>query len=505
LKTDNLIHKLFIPFFLILITVGFISISGLYYSHQSHIFHIALDNFEKISSRFDKKFENDINSYATLIKLLSKDKEAIKIFKTDNREALYQYYKETYQSLNKTHNISHFYFHKKNKINFLRIHNPKKHSDLINRSTLNQSIKTSGLGKGIEFGIFHNLTLRVVYPWFVNNEIIGYIELGKEIDYFIPELAKIENSEVIFTITKDLISKENYENWLKHSKTNIHFEELKNYYIIDSSIGNINLELKKILNSDKNIHNKYIDYGNSIFHVHSTAFNDISGEEIGKLYIFSDLTEEYSFLFTLLYQLCILIFVLFLISAVIYYRIIRKSSLLIDKRHNHMVDLSNTDALTQLYNKRFYDNNIPLLIQKAIKDKKHVSFLIIDIDFFKNYNDYYGHKKGDFVIQKVANEIRKSFQRKEDYCFRIGGEEFAVFIELDDDSIGLKRANVMKENIQKLQIEHLKNQPCNVITVSVGLHTMLASEIENYDFLFNQADKALYLSKNSGRNQVSEI
>ncbi|WP_024953832.1 sensor domain-containing diguanylate cyclase [Sulfurospirillum arcachonense] len=500
IKRNTLVNKLIPPLFLYLILLAVISIGSLYYIQKKHAFNIAENTFLKTTKLLDKKFKSDIKTYKTFIKLISKDKQAIELFQSNNREGLYNYYKKTFEEFNKQYKISHFYFHKTSKINFLRMHYPQKHSDLIERFTLNASIKNRGLGKGIEFGIFHNLTLRVVYPWFVNNKIIGYIELGKEIDYLTPELAKLTHSEIVFTINKKNISKENYQKWLDNSKKNVKFKELKNYYIIDSSIHNYSKKLKVLLNNQENIHHASLDNFSAHYHINSKPFLDAHGKEIGKIYILCDMSDEFKFLLQLIFKITFIIILLFAFLAIYYLKIVRKEATIIEKTQTNMFSLAMTDSLTSLYNKRHFDSSLPLKIQKAQSNDNYISFIIADIDNFKKYNDNYGHKKGDDVLKRVAHQIKYSFKRSNDLCHRIGGEEFAIIVESDNKNFGYKMAEKMRKNVEKLKIEHLYNEQYNKVTISIGIFTINSKDIVDYDNLFINADKALYQAKKSGRN-----
>lgn len=499
---NKLVKKLIIPLFVCLVILAVISIGSVYYIQKTHTEEVTKESFIKTVEIFDEKFKSDIQTYATFIKLISKDKKAIELFTTNNRDGLYKYYEKTFENLKNNYNISHFYFHKNTKVNFLRVHNPNKHSDTIKRFTLNKAIKTKGLGTGIEFGIFHNLTLRVVYPWFVEDKIIGYMELGKEIDYFTPELAKLAHSEVIFTINKELISKNNYQKWLSKSKNNTKFEELSNYYIIDSSLTKHSKDLKKFLDNDKDLKNISVDNYMKHYHVNCKPFLNVNGEEIGKMYILNDMSTEFSFLSSLVFKISFIVILLFIFLAIYYFRLVKKEASIIDEKETDMRSLAITDSLTSLYNKRHFDNSLPVSIRKAQDNDNYISFIIADIDNFKNYNDNYGHKMGDDVLKEVAHQIKSSFKRSNDICYRIGGEEFAVIIESDKKNFGYKMAEKMRINVEKMNIEHFYNENYNKITISIGVFTINSKDISDYNSLFINADKAMYKAKENGRNRT---
>ncbi len=498
----RLMKKLFLPISIFLVTTAIISIFSFYMYQSQEYKELASDSFIKTSKEFDKKFITDTKIYKEFIKLISKDSTAINLFKADDKEGLYNYYKPIFNRWKKKFNISHFYFHRTNKINFLRVHNYKKSDDFINRVTLNNSIKNKELGAGIEFGINHNLTLRVVYPWYYKNEIIGYIELGKEIDYFTPELSKLQNVDVVFTVDKKLIDINSYKDWLSHSKTNINFKELKNHYIIDSSLKNHNKKLLNILDKTENIYNKEFNNSSKFYYISSKDFIGANKNKIGKMYVLVDFTKKHNSLKHLIINITLIIFFLLVLLLIYYYLLIKKEEKHLISKEKIFINLSIKDSLTQLFNRRYFDIYLQNILSDLLYKEKYISLILVDIDNFKKYNDNYGHQKGDEVLKTVANTMKKSLKRLDDKCFRIGGEEFAIIIVSDKKTIGNKLANLIKENIENLKIEHLYNEEYGKVTISIGINTQQISDIEDKKELFAYADKLLYEAKGNGRNKV---
>lgn len=164
--------------------------------------------------------------------------------------------------------------------------------------------------------------------------------------------------------------------------------------------------------------------------------------------------------------------------------------------------LSITDELTQLYNRRYFNTIFPKEIQRAAREKQTVSFLIFDLDCFKQYNDNYGHQKGDDVLKAIGQLLKTQCQRASDAAFRLGGEEFGViFISLTQEE-AWDFANTICQVIADMQIEHLFSSAAKHITASFGLVTLPATPDLNIDDFYKQADEALYQAKGTGRNKV---
>jgi diguanylate cyclase (GGDEF)-like protein len=127
--------------------------------------------------------------------------------------------------------------------------------------------------------------------------------------------------------------------------------------------------------------------------------------------------------------------------------------------------------------------------------------IILDIDFFKQYNDTYGHQEGDFVIKSVANVLKKRTNRAGDFAFRVGGEEFVIITHIEKDKV-LNYANSIKDDIENLKIEHSGNKASKYVTISLGVVCKNAIEINSSEELYKEADDNLYEAKRSGRNCV---
>ncbi len=165
-------------------------------------------------------------------------------------------------------------------------------------------------------------------------------------------------------------------------------------------------------------------------------------------------------------------------------------------------EISITDGLTQIYNRRYFNEIMPKIINSAKRKDEILSFAMMDIDHFKQYNDTYGHQKGDEVLEKFAQCLKENLHRADDYCFRLGGEEFAVVYKSETKEKSLQMANKLKDSIEELKIEHKKNSASKYITASLGLYCEKACNIEDHNELYKLSDKLLYKAKESGRNMV---
>jgi len=164
--------------------------------------------------------------------------------------------------------------------------------------------------------------------------------------------------------------------------------------------------------------------------------------------------------------------------------------------------LSITDTLTSLYNRRFFEEIFPRQINRAKRNKELLTFFALDLDYFKQYNDTYGHQKGDWALVQVAEILKEVFNKSDDYIFRMGGEEFAgIYLDGNIDNIHSLIDDLMNK-IEERQIEHKGNPAEGRLTCSIGVYIKTEDDDLTHQEMYRLADEALYKAKANGRNQV---
>lgn len=164
--------------------------------------------------------------------------------------------------------------------------------------------------------------------------------------------------------------------------------------------------------------------------------------------------------------------------------------------------LMNSDGLTGLSNRRHFDEYLELEWRRAIRDQLQISLLMIDVDYFKSYNDSYGHLEGDEALRKVAGAIRDVCGRPSDLPARYGGEEFALVLPNTTPGGARLLAEKLRQTVAALAIRHNAPEADSRLTVSIGLATITPQAGTTSRQLILDADKGLYVAKNNGRNQV---
>jgi len=161
------------------------------------------------------------------------------------------------------------------------------------------------------------------------------------------------------------------------------------------------------------------------------------------------------------------------------------------------------DQLTKIYNRRFFDGNMKMLIKLLSRTSSKLSLLMLDIDFFKKYNDTYGHDVGDKCLRAIAAAISKCIIREEDFAARYGGEEFVVVLpNTDENGANLIAAKILNK-IRECNITHKSSDIAEYVTVSIGGTTGVVSYLHEESDYIKCADAAMYMSKQNGRNQYT--
>lgn len=182
----------------------------------------------------------------------------------------------------------------------------------------------------------------------------------------------------------------------------------------------------------------------------------------------------------------------------------------VQARTQELEKLSITDSLTKLYNRRYFETILEQEFKRAKREKNSFIFSIFDVDMFKQYNDNYGHIKGDEVLINLSNILLNLTKRANDFAFRIGGEEFCIITSSMSEDEALQFFTKIKESIEDAKMEHAQSTVSSHVTASFGLvivnfknltHTVFD---ERYDIhnIYKQADKLLYEAKNGGRNCI---
>ncbi len=318
MKNQNIGKSIYILLAISIIVLTTLGITSNILAQKTSLQNNADYSIRNYFKQFNSHIEQETLIIKSFLKLVSEQENIHSSFTGLNKEKLFNDTKDIYSNLNKNNDITHFYFIKTNGEVFLRVHDFKRDFDIINRYTFLKAKETASIFSGIEFGVKKNYTLRVVYPWVVDDELIGYIEIGKEIDKVIQTLSEQFGIEVAIAVDKD-----KYKSTLEFVKKRLEtFTQTKSQYIVYSTLPKTQKIVKLFEESHQdtwvNIQDKnYISYISSL--------EDVSNQKLGKTLFLVDITSQYKELKSSIYFYgLVMIIGTFLILLLIYFFVRKK-------------------------------------------------------------------------------------------------------------------------------------------------------------------------------------
>jgi len=313
MNVENLRVKIFIPTALSLVVIFSIIIAAFYYREQLNIERdIKLDS-QIIYQSFGNLLDGEARLMQGSIDCLQKNKNIQNYFLQKNRESLLNSSKPIFNELKRKYKITHLYFHNLDKINFLRVHNYLKFGDLINRFSMVKASETKKSVYGIELGTFGTFVLRVVSPWKIKNKLVGYIELGMEIENLIPILKRLEQVDFIFTIDKKYLKRKKWEEGFGMMGREGSWDSFPSRVVLSKTVKNIPESLHDYISNSgvkyATLKEMSCIIDGKTFQVSFIPLSDASGKVVGDIIILKDFTEKFRTLRQLLFYLLIIIII----------------------------------------------------------------------------------------------------------------------------------------------------------------------------------------------------
>lgn len=613
--------NLYFPLIIIIFMMSLFTVFAIIYIQEDSIHKSKKNTPELFTQYLNEKVDSEASVLTEYITFIQNMDDVTKKFAALDKKGLNDSLKKIFERLNKNVDLTHMYFIKADGRVLLRVHDYEKDNDLIERTTFKKAQESDSVYYGLEFGLKKNYTLRVVKPWYEDGKLIGYLELGKEIDKVIDDLSKFLKTHIYMAVKKDI-----YANAPEFVKKELKQKTQTADYFIAYNTFIVPYQIEPILNNIINLND--IELQNNEYFVSKSILSDVSGKKLGYLVFLSDVTLEHTIMYHSAKLLTIILIVISSFIIIGAYVLIQKrensihlltSKLnkqkdelshsntkfqkLFDLQKNIVImrdkqklvmanqamfdffgfedlnsflkhydsicerfveneeyfykarvpkgsdwaevimnypdnkrivvmldnnmeshafsvsssklddesyvisfsDISNTmiehnklqlkvthDKLTNALNREFFDKNINQIIKGAYPNS--LGIVICDIDYFKNVNDTYGHNRGDIVLKKLVDVIRESI-RQDDYLIRWGGEEFIILMKIDTTKSLKKAVEHIRMQIEKQHFEEVTN-----ITASFG--ATLYEDKEPIMQCIERSDKALYMAKQNGRNQV---
>ena len=499
-KQDSVVRNLLLPLTVIFIVITALVAIILYMTHQKSVEEISIGTISNIQTELDKKIEQEVDLLLTLEKALTSNEQMLIALQQNNREKLLSLYKDYYIQLNARLNITHFYFHQANLINLLRLHQPQRFNDQIERLTALDAKSREKPSWGMELGILGTYTLRVVSPVFYQNEVIGFIELGIEIEDLIKSVIDhhVEHLDWAVTINKSELNPNLWREGMKIMGREDNWDSYRNFVWVSSSLEVIPKQWRMILQSSKPYEaiRNLPDYNNRNWQFSVLPLIDMTGENVGDLIAFIDISELKQQHSSDYWNILLPVIALMLSLLLVLFYSLRKVDERIFSHQEQLFDMAHTDSLTNLPNRQLLNDRLNHAMATINRKRAKIGVIFLDLDNFKNINDSYGHSAGDELLKAVAQRLSKT-TRQEDTVVRQGGDEFVIIIENIDNHMVLSQiANHILEAIDK---------PFKLSQVEVSTSTSIGISVypddgDNAEVILRNADSAMYQAKEKGRN-----
>ncbi len=279
----------------VLVTAGFGSL--LWIQHRQNLDRQVFSQISSLSSDFQTATKQQAIGLSATVQAIAADLDLKKDLRLRNISGLTAIWQPVFRTLQIQDKVTHFYFMDTNLTCLLRLHQPEKHGDTINRFTAIEARRTGMTSSGLELGTMGMLTLRVVQPVYENKALIGYIEIGKEIEDLLESLHSIPDIEIAATIRKDFLHKQEWLDGMRLFGRNADWDRLPHSVVIYSSLGRLPEEFLSWADYKKESHvhaesTREIRYKQKNWRVTALPINDASGREIGDLLLMYDISNE---------------------------------------------------------------------------------------------------------------------------------------------------------------------------------------------------------------------
>ena len=179
-----------------------------------------------------------------------------------------------------------------------------------------------------------------------------------------------------------------------------------------------------------------------------------------------------------------------------------RNQLELKRYRDHLKELSSLDGLTGIANRRQFDEWLDYEWRRARRSQIPITLLMMDIDYFKAYNDHYGHLAGDDCLKRVAEILKETARRPADFPARYGGEEFVLLLAEADAAGAVRVAEGLQQRMKSANIPHDFSDVAPYVTLSIGVGAIVPSDSQSSHQLIESADKCLYTAKKNGRNRI---
>ena len=291
---ESIKSKILVPVLISILVMLSAFLTGIYWLQTREMESQTREKMESVRMLFIDLIKNDSQLLGSMLDFLEKDPEIIRHWKNRDKAALFEYTGPIFESLRSRYRVTHFYFIDPDENRcFLRVHKPESSGDRIERTTFMKAKESGETYAGIELGPYGTFALRVVRPWRVDGQIVGYIELGEEIEHVTTELTGTLDVDLIFAISKSFVDRDTWEQGLRMMGRRADWDTASDYVVIDSTGTRTSPDLMRFLLNRKlgDKQDQFTAEFNGItYRAVFLPLNDVRNVEVGKIVILKDIS-----------------------------------------------------------------------------------------------------------------------------------------------------------------------------------------------------------------------
>jgi len=374
------------------------SILGGYMLERRNLLHEVKLNVDGTHKLFEKYLQEDAHLMNGMIDFIVRDRQLQRIWLEKDRDELLEYSLPIFEDIRSKYKVTHFYYHELDRTCFLRVHNPPKNGDYINRFTMQETADRTETVWGIELGTFGTFTLRVVHPWLIDNKLVGYIELGEEIEHILPVMKEIFNVELMAVIDKEFVNRSGWEEGMRMMGRKGDWNFLPDTVIADSTFENLS---EKSLQNIKKVVSKKCTSLPSLYigdHKYRSGFVhlvDAGNREVGHIVVMKDVTSTEAALKTFSVVLTTICVIIGVSLCLLFYVYIQKIEFRLTKLYSSLRD--------QIVKRRQAEKELQSAYdQMEVKVKERTSEL---------RNEISERRKAEVVLQKLNEELETTIEK----------------------------------------------------------------------------------------------
>ncbi len=327
-RNRPIFYRLMIPLCVIVLLLVIALSTALLLSNQQETNRFSQRIVEDATHSLEFSLIRKSHMLNALEDVLLQESRLYEALQTMDREQLLALYGPIFRKLQKEYTITHFYFHLPNRVNLLRLHKPTVHGDVINRFTALEAERSGKTAHGIELGPLGTFTLRVVQPVYVEDTLIGYLELGQEIESILKFIQKRLGVELAVSIRKNVLDRHKWQDGMKMLGRESNWDRYKDEVLVYYSLPRFPAVIDPFIHGSKgHVHRKLTEklvIDNRLWRIFSHSLQDVSGAEIGDLLVFLDITESNAAFFRLVVITATLAFLLLSTLFIFFYIMLRR-------------------------------------------------------------------------------------------------------------------------------------------------------------------------------------